>query len=43
MAHKARGLLMLGLSIDRKADDASTYLSRKGYTFPAGLVTLAVK
>lgn len=42
VAHKARGLLMLGLSIDRKAEDASTYLNRKGYTFPAGLVTSAV-
>jgi thiol-disulfide isomerase/thioredoxin len=42
VANKARGLLMLGLSIDRKAEDASTYLSRKGYTFPAGLVTPAV-
>jgi AhpC/TSA family len=42
LAHKARGLLMLGLSIDRKAEDASGYLSKKGYTFPAGLVTPAV-
>ena len=42
LAHKARGALMLGLSIDRKAEDASTYLSKKGYTFPAGLVTPAV-
>ena len=42
VANKARGLLMLGLSIDRKAEDASTYLSKKGYTFPAGLVTPAV-
>lgn len=42
LAHKARGLQMLGLSIDRKAEDASTYLSKKGYTFPAGLVTPAV-
>ena len=42
VAYKARGLLMLGLSIDRKAEDASAYLGRKGYTFPAGLVTPAV-
>ena len=42
VANKALGLLMLGLSIDRKAEDASTYLSRKGYTFPAGLVTPSV-
>lgn len=39
LAHKARGLQMLGLSIDRKAADASTYLGKKGYTFPAALVT----
>ena len=42
LAHKARGLHMLGLSIDRHAEDASTYLSKKGYTFPVGLVTPAV-
>jgi hypothetical protein len=42
LAHRARGLRMLGLSIDRKAEDASAYLSKKGYTFPAGLVTPAV-
>jgi thiol-disulfide isomerase/thioredoxin len=42
LAHKARGLLMLGLSIDRKAEDASAYLGKKGFTFPAGLVTPAV-
>lgn len=40
--HKARGLKMLGLSIDRKAEDASSYLSKRGYSFPAGLVTPAV-
>jgi hypothetical protein len=42
LAHRARGLRMLGLSIDRKAEDASAYLSKKGYTFPAGLFTPAV-
>lgn len=41
-AHKASGLRMLGLSIDRRAEDASGYLHKKGYTFPAGLVTPAV-
>ncbi len=40
--HQTRGLRMLALSIDRKADDASGYLQKKGYTFPAGLVTPAV-
>lgn len=41
-AHQARGLRMLGLSIDRKAEEASAYLARKGHRFPAGLVTPAV-
>lgn len=40
--HRTRGLRMLGLSIDRKAEDASGYLQKKGYSFPAGLVTPAV-
>lgn len=42
VAHRNRGLRMLGLSIDRKAEDASGYLAKKGCTFPAGLVTPAV-
>jgi thiol-disulfide isomerase/thioredoxin len=42
LAHKTRGLRMLGLSIDRKAEDASSYLAQRGYSFPAGLVTPAV-
>ena len=41
-AQQGRGLRMLGLSIDRKAEDASNYLKKKGYTFPAALVTPAV-
>lgn len=36
--HK-RGLQMLALSIDKKREDATAYLQKKGYTFPAGLVT----
>lgn len=36
---RARGLRMLALSIDRKREDATGYLHKKGYTFPAGLVT----
>lgn len=39
---RGRGLRLLALSIDRKADDASQYLQKKGYTFPAGLVTASV-
>lgn len=42
LAHQGRGLRMLGLSIDRRAEDASAYLAKKGYRFPAGLVTPAV-
>jgi thiol-disulfide isomerase/thioredoxin len=30
--HRTRGLRMLGLSIDRKAEDASGYLQKKGYS-----------
>jgi thiol-disulfide isomerase/thioredoxin len=41
-AQESRGLLMLGLSIDRKAEDASRYLAQHGYTFPAALLTPAV-
>lgn len=36
---RARGLAMLTLSIDRKADDALGYLQRKGYVLPTALVT----
>jgi thiol-disulfide isomerase/thioredoxin len=42
LAQKARGLRMLGLSIDRKAEDATGYLGKRGFSFPAGLVTPAV-
>ena len=36
---RARGLQMLALSIDKKREDATTYLNKKGYTFPVGMVT----
>jgi peroxiredoxin len=32
---KAQGLNMVALSIDRKPEDASAYLAKRGYTFPA--------
>ena len=38
-AGKPRGLQMLALSIDKKAEDATAYLQKKAYSFPAGLVT----
>ncbi len=34
-AQQPRGLQMLALSIDKSAEDARTYLRRKGFTFPA--------
>jgi hypothetical protein len=43
LAHKDRGLQMLALSVDRKPADASVYLQKKGYTFPAGWVTPEVQ
>ena len=41
LAQRSRGLQFLGLSIDRKAGDATAYLAQRGYTFPSGLVTPA--
>lgn len=38
-SQRERGLAMLTLSIDRKADDARAYLRKHGYDFPAALVT----
>ncbi len=39
LSQRSHGLQMLALSIDRKRDDATQYLKKKGYTFPAALVT----
>ena len=39
LAHKAAGLQMLALSVDKSAADAQAYLKRKGYTFPSAWVT----
>lgn len=39
--HKANGLRMLALSVDRKPADAQPYLQKRGYTFPAAWVTPA--
>lgn len=36
---RGRGLQMLALSIDKQAGDATAYLAKRGYTFPAGLFT----
>ena len=34
-AQAGRGLQVLALSIDQKAEDARAYLQKRGYTFPA--------
>lgn len=39
LAHRGRGLQVLALSVDRKAEDATGHLAKRGYTFPAGLHT----
>ena len=38
-AQRDRGLMMLGLAIDKKPEDAIAYLAKRGYTFPSGQVT----
>lgn len=32
-AHRSRGLRVIGLSIDKKPEDAAAHLARKGYSF----------
>ena len=41
-AQKAKGLGVLALSIDKQEAAASGYMKSKGYSFPAGMVTLEV-
>jgi len=38
LKHRGRGLQMLGLSIDRRPEDAVAYLDKRGYTFPSAWV-----
>ncbi|MDZ7856276.1 TlpA disulfide reductase family protein [Sphaerotilus sp.] len=38
-AHANRGLRVVGLSIDKKPEDATAYLSRRGYQFASAWVT----
>lgn len=33
--HREQGLIVLGLSIDTRAEDARSHLQRKGYNFPS--------
>jgi thiol-disulfide isomerase/thioredoxin len=42
-AHRARGLRLIGLSIDKKPEDAIAYLAKRGYGFPSAWVTPAVQ
>lgn len=41
-SQRSLGLQMLALSVDRRREDATNYLQKKGYTFPAGLVTPSI-
>lgn len=43
LAQRARGLTVLGISIDTKLDAALEYRRRKGYTFPSAHVSAADK
>ncbi len=38
-SQRSRGLQMLTLSVDRTREEATAYLKKKGYTFPAAFVT----
>ena len=40
--NRDRGLEVLALSIDRRREDALTYIQKKGYTFPAAMLTAEV-
>lgn len=42
-AQRARGLQVLGLSVDRRIEDARKYMSQRGYTFPTGFDTPEVE
>lgn len=42
-AHKARGLQVLALSIDKTEQAAKDYLAKKNYSFPAAMVTTAIE
>lgn len=42
-AHAARGLEVLGLSMDRRPEDATAYLQRRGHGFPSLFMTPALQ
>lgn len=43
LGQKEKGLQMLALSIDRKPEDATAYLLKKGYSFPAAWASPALR
>ena len=42
-AHRARGLRVVGLSVDRRPQDAAAYMARHGYAFASAWVTADVE
>jgi thiol-disulfide isomerase/thioredoxin len=42
LAQRGRGLRFLGLAIDKKPEDASAYLAKRGYRFPSAWASPAV-
>ncbi|MBN9370363.1 MULTISPECIES: TlpA disulfide reductase family protein [unclassified Hydrogenophaga] len=42
-AQRPRGLLMLGLAVDKRIEDARQYMARRGYTFPTAHYTPAIE
>jgi thiol-disulfide isomerase/thioredoxin len=42
LAQRARGLQVLGVSIDKTAAEAQAYLTRRGYAFPSTWMSAAV-
>lgn len=40
---RAHGLMMLGLAVDKRIEDAHAYMQRRGYTYPTGFNTPEVE
>ena len=40
--HRARGLQLIGLSVDKRAEDAQAYLQRRAYRWPCAWVSAEV-
>jgi thiol-disulfide isomerase/thioredoxin len=41
--HRDQGLLLLGISIDKRPEDAIRYMTQRRYTFPSTILTSEVK